>query len=144
MRSCMDTSPLTRSERLEYEETLRLLACLIFEIQVNWTEKVDDEPPGNIFGRLEAIIEHAPPAVLPLVEHLRQNPPKNEQARFTPTRFLSFSGNVLSTAGHKYMPMRCKVRRRQTGTKPGTNLRPAVLSTCPPGRLSPIRLEICR
>jgi hypothetical protein len=40
----MDTSPLTRSERLEYEETLCVLACLIFEIQVNWTEKVDEDP----------------------------------------------------------------------------------------------------
>lgn len=72
----MDTSPLTRSERLEYEETLRVLACLIFEIQVNWTEKVDEDPPGNLFTRLEAIIEHAPPAVQPLVEHLRRNPPQ--------------------------------------------------------------------
>ncbi len=68
----MDTSPLTRPERLEYEELLRLLACLIFEIQV----KDDEDTPGNIFGRLEAIIDRAPPAVLPLVEHLRQNPPQ--------------------------------------------------------------------
>jgi len=68
----MNPSPLTRSERLEYEETLRLLACLIFEIQ----GKGDEDLPGNIFGRLEALIDHAPPAVLPLVEHLRQHSPQ--------------------------------------------------------------------
>jgi hypothetical protein len=75
----MDTSPLTRSERLEYEEALRLLACLIFEIRVNWLEKVDEEPPDNIFDRLEAIIKHAPPAALPLVEHLRRHPPQERE-----------------------------------------------------------------
>lgn len=64
--------------RLEYEETLRVLACLMYEIQVNWLEKVNEEPPDNIFDRLEAIIQHAPSAVLPLVEHLRRHPPQEQ------------------------------------------------------------------
>lgn len=76
MRRAMETIPMSRSERFEYEETLRVLACLIFEIRVNWLEKVDEDPPGNIFDRLEAIIKYAPPAVQPLVEHLRRNPPQ--------------------------------------------------------------------
>lgn len=70
----METLPLTRSERLEYKETLRVLACLMFEIQTHLLG--DEDPPSNILMRLGAIIEHAPPAVLPLIEHLRHNPPE--------------------------------------------------------------------
>ncbi|PWU23631.1 hypothetical protein C5B42_02270, partial [Candidatus Cerribacteria bacterium 'Amazon FNV 2010 28 9'] len=57
----------------------KLTACLVYEIQVNWVEKVDEDPPSNIFDRLAALVQHAPPAVIPLVEHLRRNPPQERQ-----------------------------------------------------------------
>ena len=82
MRNGMSTLLLTQGEHLEREELLRLLACFIFEIQVNWVEKVDEDPPHDIFDRLATLVEHAPPAVLPLVEHLRCNPPEWRKGEF--------------------------------------------------------------
>lgn len=76
----MDTTSLIQLERLERDEALRLLACIIFEIQVNWLEKdMDDDPApdaATTLDRLEALVKHAPPAVMPLVEHLRHHPPQ--------------------------------------------------------------------
>jgi hypothetical protein len=62
---------------LELQYIQRLLACLIFEIQVNIIES--NEPPGNIFDRLGELVEFAPPSVMPLVEYLKRNTPKERQ-----------------------------------------------------------------
>lgn len=62
---------------LELQYTQRLLACLVYEVQVNIVEA--EEPPGDIFQRLEALIDHVPSAVKPLVEYLRRNPPQQRK-----------------------------------------------------------------
>lgn len=71
------------SSQLELEYTRRLLACFIFELQVNWVEKdiqSDDPPDAAVtLDRLEELIKHVPPAVKPLVEHLRRNIPEEHQ-----------------------------------------------------------------
>jgi hypothetical protein len=67
------------SIQLELQYTQRLLACLIYEIQVNIVEKVekeDEDPPGEIFDRLGELAQHTPPAVISLVDYLRRNPPQ--------------------------------------------------------------------
>jgi hypothetical protein len=73
-------APLTHSERLERDELLRLLACFIFEVQVIWLgEGIDDDnhqtDAKTVLDHLENLIKYAPPAVMELVEHLRENPP---------------------------------------------------------------------
>jgi len=67
------------STQLELQYTQRLLACLIYEIQVNWVEKVDEDPPSNIFDRLAELAQHTPPDVVSLVDYLRRNPPQERE-----------------------------------------------------------------
>ena len=59
---------------LEY--TQRLLACLVYELQANWFEKVDEDPPDDLFERLEVLVKRTPPEVMALVEYLKRNPPQ--------------------------------------------------------------------
>jgi len=77
--------------QLELQYTQRILACLVYEIQVNWIEKDfehgDSPDAGVVLEHLETLIKHAPPAVMPLVEYLRHNLPQERPGELYPFSF---------------------------------------------------------
>ena len=90
-----DLTPLTRGSVQEAEEGVstlstqreldlvqRLLACFIFEVQVN---VIENEPPMEILDTLATLVDHAPPEILTLVEHLRRTPPEEQEEDYPDT-----------------------------------------------------------
>jgi len=87
-----EKTAVTRDEVQEGQEDvpiLHLLACLIFEVQVNVIE--NDEPPRDILDTLATLIDHAPPSVMKLVEGLRRTPPQDQEEGY-PSTLPSFEG----------------------------------------------------
>lgn len=66
--------------QLELQYTQRLLACLVYEIEVHCLG--EEDAPGDIFDRFASLIQHAPPSVVGLVERLKQNPPQESGVEY--------------------------------------------------------------
>lgn len=64
------------STQPELDRVQRLLACFIFEVQVNL---IENDPPIEILDTLATLVEHAPPEVMALVERLRRTPPEEQE-----------------------------------------------------------------
>jgi len=77
----------TREVLPELDRVQRLLACFIFEVQVNL---IENDPPGEILDTLATLVNHAPAEVLSLVERLRRTPPEEEESDY-PCTLPSFA-----------------------------------------------------
>ena len=72
----------TLSTQGEFDWVQRLLACFIFEVQVNL---IENDPPAEILDTLATLVEHAPSSVMELVERLRHTPPEEQEEDYPDT-----------------------------------------------------------
>jgi hypothetical protein len=87
-----ETTAVTRYETQEEQEDIplsHLLACLIFEIQVN---VIENDPPIDILDTIATLIDHAPLSVMKLVEGLRRTPPQDQEKNY-PLTLPSFESS---------------------------------------------------
>ncbi|WP_371864905.1 protelomerase family protein [Dictyobacter aurantiacus] len=74
-----EKTAVTREEVQERKEDAslpHLLACFIYEVQVN---VIENDPPAEILDTLATLIEHAPVFVMELVEGLRRMSPEDQE-----------------------------------------------------------------
>lgn len=83
-----ETTPCASPEREETILLAQVLACMMYEVQVNI---IENDPPTEILQTLAAVMESAPPRVMELVDRLRHRPPKDRQSAY-PTVLPSFEG----------------------------------------------------
>jgi hypothetical protein len=83
-----------KQEKKEDVTLPHLLACFIYEVQVNVIEK---DPPMEILDTLATLIEHAPAFVMELVEGFRRTPPEAQEEDY-PSPLPSFEvGDAFDT-----------------------------------------------
>lgn len=78
----------TRSTQQEPDRVEHLLACFVFEVQMNL---IEDDHLRDVLDTLATLVEHAPLSVMELVERLRCTPPEEQEDDY-PDTLPSFVG----------------------------------------------------